>query len=105
LAGVGGVADRVCVSRPGELFRAVRSADVVLLGGGTLLAGHEDGRRSRVPRGFPRFLAAVTAAATATGTPVALVGVGAERWPDGAEDALLRWVVRRARSVWVRDAA
>ncbi|WP_162599808.1 polysaccharide pyruvyl transferase family protein [Nocardioides solisilvae] len=105
LAGAGGAGERVCVSRPAELVRAVRAADLVLLGGGTLLAGHVDGRRSVLPRGFPRFLAAVTAVAAACGTPVALVGVGAERWPEGPEDALLRWVVRRAGSVWVRDAA
>lgn len=107
VASLSGIAEpppgRVCLSRPTGLLRAVRSVDLVVLGGGTLLAGHVDGA-TLVPRGHPRHLAAVAAVAAVTGRPVAVVGVGAERWPGGAEHHLLRGVVRRAEVVGVRDA-
>lgn len=105
LNGADGVAPgRVCLSRPAALVQAVRGADLVVLGGGTLLAGHVDGA-SLLPQGHPRYLAVVTAVAAAYRKPVALVGVGAERWPSGIEDRLLRGVIGRAASVWVRDPA
>lgn len=94
---------RVGLSRPSDLVRAVRSADLVVIGGGTLLAGNVEGG-SVLPRGLPRYVGVVAAVARAYGTPVALVGVGAERWPSGLQDRLLRGVVRRATTVCLRDA-
>lgn len=96
-------AGRVSLSRPSELVRAVRSVDLVVIGGGTLLAGNVQGG-SLIPRGLPRYVGVVAAVARALGTPVALVGVGAERWPGGLEGRLLGGAVRRAMSVGVRDA-
>lgn len=96
-------ADRVCLSRPSLLVAAVRRCDLVVLGGGTLLAAHVDGATGRLPRGHPRYLGAVAAAARAARRPVALVGVGAERWPTGAEEWLLRRVVRGASALFLRD--
>lgn len=97
--------DRVCLSHPGALWEAVRRVDLVVLGGGTLLAGHVDGPGGWLPRGHPRYLGAVAAVARAARRPVALVGVGAERWPTGAEDWLLRRVVRGAATLCLRDDA
>lgn len=66
---------RVPVRSISELGAAIRWADRVLLGGGTLL---QDDQPERWYGGLPRLVVATSTLATATRTPLSLVGVGAD---------------------------
>ena len=84
----------------GSLIRAVRDADAVILGGGTLL--QDDGSGNGFG-GLPRLCATVVGIAKATGTPVAFYAVGCDPVERIAPRALLRFAVQNV-PVWVRDA-
>jgi polysaccharide pyruvyl transferase WcaK-like protein len=93
---------RVDLSKPRTLLREIASADVVVLGGGTLLA--QNTPRSNLPSGLPRYVGVVASLARVMGKPTVIVGVGAENWPSGMNGLLLRRAVRGASHVSTRDS-
>lgn len=76
------------------LGRAIRSQDLVLLGGGTLL--QDD-------RGLLRYQLGILAMARAAGTPVGLAAIGVENLSRPAARAQAAAICRAARFVSVRD--
>ena len=91
---------RVHVERFGQLFRLVRRADLVIVGGGTLLQ-HES--RGVLRAGLPRFVAVVSALSALAGTRLVLFGVGC----DPIENRVSRLLYKLAiggRRVWLRDS-
>lgn len=98
----GGGEDRLQLSGPGALLRAMRDFDGIVIGGGTLL---QDDARD-VPGGWgglPRLCAASTVIARATRTRVAFYGVGCDPVDRFGAKTLLRLAVMGV-PVWVRDA-
>lgn len=82
--------------------RAVRAADVVVVGGGTLFKElhRSAGRR---PNALLGSTAALVAGAQVSGTKVALVGVGAADLPARSSRALARWIARGVDLLVLRD--
>jgi len=81
------------------LFAAVRWADLIVFGGGTLI----DQDRAGVLAGHIRLLATVAGMASATRTPYAFLGVGAESLGRGPQRVLFGRVLRGAVLVSARD--
>jgi len=81
---------------------AVRQADAVVVGGGTVFKqlGPSAGR---APNALLRNTAALVAGARASGTSVAMIGVGAGRLRGGAARSLCRWIIPRADLMVLRD--
>ena len=98
---IGGGPSRRDIAGARSLAAAIRSVDAVVIGGGTLLADNQPGRR--VPGGLVRYVFAVSALCRVLRRPYAFVGVGSESWPSGLKGGLLRAAVRGAAFVGVRD--
>jgi polysaccharide pyruvyl transferase WcaK-like protein len=81
------------------LFAAVRWADLIVFGGGTLI----DQDRAGFLTGHVRLLGTVAAMAAATRTHYAFLGVGAESLDGGLERVLFGRVIRGARLISARD--
>lgn len=86
------------VSGLSGLARQVRSADAVVIGGGTLLQDDSGGRIA----GLPRLMAVASALGWALRTPVYFFGVGCDPIKRPVPRLLLRAALWRRR-VWVRD--
>ena len=86
----------------GEVARVVRSADAVVIGGGTVFKSlhRSTGRR---PLALLRNATALVAAARARGAKVAMVGVGAGDMPGPTAPRLARWLVRHVDLLVLRD--
>lgn len=81
---------------------AVRRADLVVIGGGTIFKGlHTSTGRRR--NGLLWSTAGLVAAARAWSTPVAMVGVGAADVHGAAARNLARWIVRTTDLLVLRD--
>ena len=85
-----------------SLVRAMRRSQVVVLGGGTLLADNDP--CGILPSGLPRYCLAVAVLARLLGRPLYIVGVGAQEWTRLSARVALRIVVRLACDVSVRDS-
>lgn len=97
--------DAVTVFDPRDLqaaARAIRRADLVLLGGGTLL--QIDAADSFIPRGMARYVTTVSWLCRVLRTPYLLVGVGVELPPRGWNRRRLVAVARHASRCLVREA-
>jgi polysaccharide pyruvyl transferase WcaK-like protein len=94
--------DRVS-SDPRSLFRSISQADLVIVGGGTLLQDVTSEPRFPVS-GLLRFVGFACAAAKICGVPVLIAGVGAESLKAPRARLATRAIVREARAVSVRDA-
>jgi polysaccharide pyruvyl transferase WcaK-like protein len=81
------------------LLAAVRWADLIVFGGGTLI----DQDRAGFLAGHVRLLATVAGMAAATRTAYAFLGVGAEPLRGGFQRLLFGRVVRGARLISARD--
>jgi len=81
---------------------ATRHADVVVVGGGTVFKqlATSSGRR---PNALLRSTAALVAGAHASGTSVAMIGVGAGRLRGGTARSLCRWIVPHTDLMVLRD--
>lgn len=87
---------------PYAVARAVRGADAVVIGGGTIFKTlHPSTGRS--PSSLLRNTAAVVALARASGTSVAMAGVGAGDLVGGRARRLTRWIVPRVDLLILRD--
>ncbi|GAB2457800.1 polysaccharide pyruvyl transferase WcaK-like protein [Conyzicola lurida] len=82
-----------------SLVRAVRAADAVIIGGGTLL--QDDGPKHGLG-GLPRLCATVVGVAKATGTPVGFYAVGCDPVERFLPKMLLRFAVHNV-PVFVRE--
>lgn len=83
-----------------QLARAIRTADVVIVGGGTLFQDDSP----RLVGGLPRLLFVTSLLSRLLGRPLAYFGVGADPVGRAVPRALLRLAVR-GRHVWARDRA
>lgn len=81
---------------------AFRRADAIIVGGGTVF-GRLHPSTGRPPGDLLRRTAALTAAARAFGTPIALSGVGAAPVATAAERTLVRGIVRGCDLLVLRD--
>lgn len=81
---------------------AIRRADLVVLGGGTLL--QSDAPDSIIPQGMARYVSTVSWLCRALRTPYVLVGVGVELPPPGWSRRRLVAVARHASRCLVREA-
>lgn len=81
---------------------AARRADVVVFAGGTVFK-HLHPSTGRRPLGLLLGAAALATGAGAVGTPVALVGVGADHLRTPAARRLANLIVRRSRLTVLRD--
>ncbi|MEV8136179.1 polysaccharide pyruvyl transferase family protein [Microbacterium aurantiacum] len=82
-----------------DLHRHVRSSDLVIVGGGTML---QDDATDRLLAGLPRLCAVTRASAWLARRPLAYFGVGCDPVDRLSARALLRIAVSRS-SVWVRE--
>ncbi|MCU1398074.1 MAG: polysaccharide pyruvyl transferase CsaB [Acidimicrobiales bacterium] len=82
--------------------RAVRRADAVVVGGGTVFKqlGRSSGRRAN---SLLANTSALLAGARASGTSVAMIGVGAGLLRGPSARAMCRWILPRADLVVLRD--
>lgn len=92
---------RMNVTRIAGLFRAIRVADAVMVGGGTLLQDDDPGAGLG---GLPRLCATVSWMARVARKPLVFIGVGCDPVERLVPKLLLRAAVWR-RDVWVRDTA
>ena len=81
---------------------AARQADAVVVGGGTVFKQLASST-GRAPNALLRNTAALVAGARASGTSVAMVGVGAGRLRGGAARSLCRWIIPHTDLVVLRD--
>jgi polysaccharide pyruvyl transferase WcaK-like protein len=87
---------------PARVAASVRRADAVVVGGGTVFK--QLGRTvARPANALLRNTAALIAAARASATPVAMVGVGAGELRGAEARALCRWIAPRADLLVLRD--
>jgi polysaccharide pyruvyl transferase WcaK-like protein len=93
-------ATRVAAVSLRSLYRAIRWADGVLIGGGTLIQDDQPDRRFA---GLPKYIAAVAVLCRAAHRPYAFVGVGAQDVMRLRARYAFRFAVRGARCVEVRD--
>jgi polysaccharide pyruvyl transferase WcaK-like protein len=82
--------------------RAIRDADAVVVGGGTVFKTLHPSS-GRMPTALLRNTAALVAGARATGTRVAMVGVGAGDLGRRSARALSRWIVPHLDLLILRD--
>ncbi|MHA3702262.1 polysaccharide pyruvyl transferase family protein [Jatrophihabitans sp. YIM 134969] len=92
---------RVMLAGLGDLARAVRTADLVLVGGGTML---QDDTPEKRLGGLPRLCLAVALVAVIARVPVAYIAVGCDPVKRWGQRLALTTAVRVAKEVWVRDA-
>jgi polysaccharide pyruvyl transferase WcaK-like protein len=95
---------RVAVRPLRQLIAAVRRADVVIAGGGTLLQEENDRALLKPAGGLLRYIAVVALTARLLGKPFGLVAVGAENLDSRAGRLMTRLIVAAAASTSVRDA-
>jgi polysaccharide pyruvyl transferase WcaK-like protein len=93
---------RAIPNSPWSTARELRRIDTVVVGGGTVFKSlhPSSGRR---PNALLRNAAALVAGARATGTKVAMVGVGAGELRGRSAKAWVRWLVRHTDLVVLRD--
>jgi polysaccharide pyruvyl transferase WcaK-like protein len=93
---------RTIPADPVATLRAARSADALVVGGGTIFKTlHTSTGRWRTS--LLRDASALTAAARASGAKVAMVGVGAAELRGRWARSLSRWLVRHADLLVLRD--
>jgi len=81
---------------------ATRQADAVVVGGGTVFK-QLAGSAGRSPNSLLRNTAALVAGARASGTSVAMIGVGAGRLRGGSARSLCRWIIPHTDLMVLRD--
>jgi polysaccharide pyruvyl transferase WcaK-like protein len=81
---------------------AARRADAVVVGGGTVFKQLAS-TAGRAANGLLANVAALVAGAHASGTSVAMIGVGAGRLRGGAARSLCRWIVPHSDLIVLRD--
>ena len=95
---------RVNVRPLTRLAAAIRDADLVVIGGGTMLQEDVTARFAPIS-GLLRFNATIAGLATAFGRPYAIANVGAEALELRRSRVAVRALVRGAQSVSTRDEA
>ena len=85
-----------------NVAHASRHADAVVVGGGTVFKQLASSAR-RAPNSLLRNTAALVAGARASGTSVAMIGVGAGRLRGGAARSLCRWIIPHTDLLVLRD--
>ena len=92
--------NRLVVKTRGQLWAAVRSADLVLIGGGTMV---QDDQPARLFAGLPRLCFTVVLLSALARTPVGFVSVGVQPLSRPIPRIALGWSMRRAQFVLARD--
>jgi polysaccharide pyruvyl transferase WcaK-like protein len=93
---------RLAVKTQGQLWRAIRSADLVLIGGGTMV---QDDQPTRLFAGLPRLCSTVVFLCSIARTPVGFVSVGVQTMSRRIPRIAFGWSMRRAQFVLARDPA
>jgi polysaccharide pyruvyl transferase WcaK-like protein len=94
--------NRFVVTTRGQLWRAIRAADLVLIGGGTMV---QDDQPARFFAGLPRLCSTVVVLCSVARTPVGFVSVGVQPLTRRISRIAFGWSMRRAQFVLARDPA